>query len=245
MSSAEYLKECVSFPEYLKPFIVDNEDLVKVNESIYGLQSHMMEQKHDAQAKARTLLIVTGFSGAGKDVAVNALIERDKRFGWVRTCTTRRRRPEENDGNDTYIRLSEEEFQEKLKDGDVIEWIKYSEQHSCSLQSIFERAFACFEIPILRVDPKGTRFYTEMWKKGERFFGDVNLVTVFVAPPSVDDLEVRLWSRPGSNPEEVNKRLALVPGDIPYLSDAEYIAINETDKLNKMVSNIQKLFVLN
>jgi guanylate kinase len=241
MKSAEYLQESACFPEYLKPFIENMDDVVRINESVFGLRPKITEQILDLENKQRTLLIVTGFSGAGKDTVVNALIENDERFGWVRTCTTRDRRPDENDENDTYIRITEQQFQEKLKDGDVIEWIEYAGQHSCSMESVFMEAFSKYEIPIIRVDPRGTRFYTEMWKRNERFFKNVNLVSVFVAPPNICDLESRLWGRPGANSENVKKRMIQMGIDIPFLGDSEYIAINETNKLEKVVENIQKL----
>ena len=48
MSSKEYLKNVTQFPEYLKPFIENPNDLVNVNESIYGLRPRIEEQKKDA-----------------------------------------------------------------------------------------------------------------------------------------------------------------------------------------------------
>jgi len=145
--------------------------------------------------------------------------------------------------NDPYIRLTEEQFDEALKSGDVIESNGYVGKRYCSLTSVFEKALENYEIPILRIDPKGTNFYSEMWKRQEGIFKYVNLITIFVAPPSVDDLRKRLKNRPGSTDEDVAKRLIQKDTDILYLNDAEYIAINETDKLDKMVKNIQKLFV--
>lgn len=242
MKSPEYLQNCVQFPDYLKPHIKDMEDLISVNESVFGLLPRIEAQKIDAETKQRALLIVTGFSGAGKDVAVNELIKRDSRFGWVRTCTTRDIRPEEI-GNDPYIRLTEEQFDNALKSGDVIESNGYVGKRYCSLTSVFEKALSSYEIPVLRIDPSGTRFYSELWNKQEGIFKYVNLITVFIAPPSIDDLEARLWNRPGSNAEDVNKRLLQKDVDILYLNDAEYIAINETGKLEKMVKNIQSIIV--
>lgn len=241
MKSQEYLQTNAQFPDYLKPYIENMDDLVRVNESVFGFRPRIEAQKIDAESKRRTLLIVTGFSGAGKDSSVNALIDMDKRFGWVKTCTTRERRDGETEENDPYIRISEKEFMEKRNDGDVIEWVWYSEHYSCSLESVFMKAFKNFEIPILRPDPKGTKLYTELWQRQERFFRDVNLITVFVAPPSMKDLEARLWKRKDATAEIVKRRMGMMEVDVPYLCEAEYIAINENDQLDKVVRNIQKL----
>jgi len=241
MISPERLQNTVQFPEYLKPFIDNLDDLVNINESVYGLRPNIDEQKRDALAKKRTLLIITGFSGAGKDSAVRKLMEIDSRFGLVKTCTTRSTiRPDELEF-DPYIRLTEEQFDEALKNGDVIESNGYSGGRYCSLTSKFEDIFDNFEIPILRIDPSGTRFYIDKWKNDKLFFNNTNLITVFIATPSVDVLGERLKKRPGTDSDEVAKRLERVNIDISYLRDAEYIAINETDKLEKMVLNIQKI----
>lgn len=228
------------FPEYLESYIDNKNNLVEITDTIYGLATRIEEQKRDAENKSMTLLIIGGLSGAGKDSVVQGLIDKDSRFGWVRTCTTRERRPEENDENDTYIRLSEESFQKALTGGDVIEWVEYAGNHYCSLTSVFEKAFETYDIPILRIEPKGSRFYSNMWRRNEGIFEKVNLIYVFVVPPSVDTLKERLFTR-SRDQVFVDKRIAQMMIDIPFVGDAEYIAINETGKLDLVVEDIASL----
>jgi len=230
----------MKFPEYLHSFVEDKNDLVQVTETIYGLLSRIEEQKKDADGKKMTLLIIGGLSGAGKDTITQALIDRDNRFGWVRTCTTRDRRPNETEENDTYVRLTEEAFQKALAGGDVVEWVEYAGDHYCSLTSVFEKAFETYEIPILRIEPKGSRFYSEMWRKREWMFDKINLIYVFVVPPTIEILQKRLLDRSG-DPKFVDKRIAQTEIDIPFVCDAEYIAINETGELDWVVDDLIKL----
>jgi guanylate kinase len=230
----------MSFPEYLNNHLENKEDLIKVTDIIYGLASHIEEQKKDLEGKNMTLLIIGGLSGAGKDSVVQGLIDKDNRFGWVRTCTTRERRPEETDENDTYIRLTEEAFQNALKDKDVIEWVEYAGNHYCSLTSVFSKAFEKYDIPILRIEPKGSRFYSELWRNKEGMFDKVNLIYVFVVPPSLETLRERLLNRSGDM-QFVNKRMAQTEKDIPFVKDAEYIVINETGKLEAVVNDLAEL----
>lgn len=230
----------MKFPEYLHSYIENKDALVNVTETIYGLLPNIEEQKKDAEKKSMTLLIIGGLSGAGKDSIAQALIDRDSRFGWVRTCTTRERRPNETEENDTYIRLTEEAFQKALNGGDVVEWVEYAGVHYCSLTSVFEKAFETYKIPILRIEPKGSRFYSEMWKKREWMFDKINLIYVFVVPPSVDTLQKRLLDRSG-DPKFVDKRIAQMMIDMPFVCDAEYIAVNETGKLDLVVDDLIKL----
>ena len=232
--------EHMSFPNYLKEYISQDKEIVPINNTIYGIAERVDEQKKDALNKERKLLVVTGLSGAGKDSVVQGLVSADKRFGWIKTCTTRSRRPEENDDNDPYVRLTEEMFQTALKNGDVIESVEYAGHHYCSLSSLFREAYNFCEIPILRIDPKGANFYTKMWRKNEGIFKDINLVSVFVVPPSIESLKERLLNRSG-DPEFVKKRIEQTEIDIPFVGDAEYITINETGKLESVVGDIKKI----
>lgn len=241
MSSPEYLKKCVPFPEYLKPYIENPDDLVCVNESVYGLRPRIEEQKKDAKTKSRSLLIVTGLSGGGKDTTIRKILETDNRFGWVKTCTTRTTiRPDEVEC-DPYIRISQEQFDEVEKSSDFIEGNRYSGGSYCSLHSKFDEIFENYEFPVFRPDPSGTMFFSEKWRRNELFFKDFNLITVFIVTPSVEILAERLRSRPGTDEKEVIKRLEQFPKDVPFINEAEYIAVNETGELDKMVQNILKL----
>jgi len=230
----------MNFPEYLNEYVENKNDLIKVTDTIYGFASHIEEQKKDALNKSLTLLIIGGLSGAGKDTVVNGLIAKDKRYGWVRTCTTRPRRPEETDENDAYIRLTEESFQKALASGDVVECVEYAGNHYCSLTSVFEKALDKYDIPVLRIEPKGSRFYNNLWKKRDWLFNKVNLIYVFIVPPNLDILRERLFNRSGDT-DFVEKRIVQTAIDIPFVCDAEYIAINETGQLEAVVNDIDSI----
>lgn len=240
MKSPEYSRNISTFPDYLKPFIDKNDELVKVSSSVFGMFSKIKEQLNDAENKSRTLLIVSGFSGAGKDTLVKELIDQDKRFGWVKTCTTREIRPEEVDC-DPYIRLTEEEYDKASKGGDVVETNGYPGGRYLSLNSTFLEVMNNFEYPILRIDPRGSRFYQNLWKESLWLFDKMNLIYVFLATPSPEILRERLEKR-GDKPADVEKRMKQLLPDLPFVSDAEYIAINETDRLDEVAQNILKLF---
>jgi|WetSurMetagenome_2_1015567.scaffolds.fasta_scaffold38631_5 guanylate kinase len=230
------------FPEYLEGHIQNKEDIVKIADTIFGLTTQIECQENDAKEKNMTLLILSGLSGSGKDTIVQALLKKDSRFGWIKTCTTRLRRPEETEGNDPYIRLTEEAFQEALASGDVIEYIEYAGNHYCSLTSIFKKAFEMYRVPILRIDPKGSCFYLNKWREHDVLFDKVNLINVFVVPPSIETLEERLMNRSGDR-DFVNKRIAQTMIDLPFVNEAEYIAINETGKLEAVVEDLEKLLL--
>lgn len=228
------------FPKYLRVHIENEVDWERVGETICGQINKIEHQKKDAEKKSMTLIIISGLSGAGKDSIVNSLINKDDRFGWIRTCTTRTRRPEENDQNDTYIRISENEFQKALSGGDVVEWVEYAGNHYCSLTSVFLKALEDYKYPILRIDPKGSRFYVDLWENNKWLFDKVNLIYFFIVPPTIDSLKERLLQRSGDL-AFVEKRLSQTLLDLPFINVAEYVVINETGKLETAVEDIAKI----
>lgn len=231
----------MSFPAYLNKYIQNKEDLVMLSDTLYGFRSHINNQIEDAREKKSTLLIVSGLSGSGKDSVVHRLIENDSRFGWVKTCTTRKRRPEENEGNDTYIRLTTESFHEALTNGDVVESVEYAGNYYCSLTSVFKEVLDKYQFPILRIEPEGSRFYSDLWKRKEWLFNKMSLIYVYIVPPSIEELRERLLKRSG-DPSFVEERAAQMEIDLKYISDSQYILVNETGKLDEVVSELMSLF---
>jgi len=229
----------MSFPEYLNEHIKNKEDLIRISDTIYGLASRIEAQKKDDK-KTYTMLLITGLPGAGKDSVAQQLIEKDKRFGWIKTCTTRSIRPEEVE-NDPYVRLTEDEFQKAQGDGDVIESVLDAGTHYCSLGSLINKAFEDFDIPILRINPEGAATYSDKWKNEENVFDKVNLICVFVAPRSMDDLRVRLFNRSGGDEKFVEKKIAQAILDLGFINETEYIVINETGKLEMAVDDVASL----
>lgn len=229
----------MSFPNYLKKYLINESDWVSVSKTIYGQKNRVFEQKADAKEKRLTLILISGLSGAGKDSIVAGMIKKDRRFGWVKTCTTRGRRPEENDENDSYIRISKDRFIEAVKGSDVIEWVEYAGNYYCSLSSVFNKALESYEYPVLRIDPAGLKFYSDLWKNNGAFFDKVNLISFFIVPPSMKTLRNRLLTR-SNNPQFVKDRLLQMKHDIRFLVESEYIAINKTGHLNKTVDDIVK-----
>lgn len=230
----------MKFPEYLSDWINNDEDLVEVADSIFGSTKRIEEQKKDAENKQQTLLVISGLSGSGKDSIVTTLINTNKRFGLIKTCTTRARRPEESEEDDPHIRLTDEAFQNALACGDVVEWTEYAGHRYCSLTSVCEKSFDLFDVPILRVDPAGSRHYLDMWRKKEWLFNKVNLVYAFVVTPSVEVLRERLLLRSGDE-QFVESRISQMRMDMPYINDAEYILVNETGKLESVANELSNL----
>jgi guanylate kinase len=66
-------------------------------------------------------IIISGCSGSGKNTVINELLKRNPNLNYLKTCTTRQSRPEEA-GKSPYINLTREQFEEKIKNGEIFEY---------------------------------------------------------------------------------------------------------------------------
>lgn len=230
----------MKLPDYLIQYFDPEEVVIKITDRIFRVESNFREHSKYS-GKNKKMLIVSGLSGAGKDSIVAKLVATDKRFSWVKTCTTRPRRPEETEENDPYVRITEEYFLEAVKNNDVIESVEYAGNRYCTLNSLFQNAFEVSEIPILRIDPVGCHYFTKMCDDNKGIFAEVKTENLFVVPPSIEELKNRLLNRSGDQ-TFVDKRIEQMELDIPYVKDATYVVVNETGKLDQVAEEITKLF---
>lgn len=165
------------------------------------------------------LIIFSAPSGAGKTTIVHHLLS--KKFGleFSVSATTRGQREGEVDGKDYYF-LSVEDFKNKIKNKEFIEWEEvYTDNFYGTLRAEVER----------------------IWEKGNHVIFDVDVdgglnlkhafqdraLAVFVMPPSLDRLRERLESRDTETDESVNRRMAKAPAEIEKCVDFDKIILND------------------
>ncbi|MBS1764512.1 MAG: guanylate kinase [Bacteroidetes bacterium] len=147
----------------------------------------------------RKHFLFCGPSGSGKTSVVHYLLAQFPFMRFSVSATTRTKRHNEVDGQDYYF-LSVEEFQKKIDEGAFIEWEQvYEGRYYGTLHSEIERIEAMNCSVIFDVDVEGGMTI-------KKCFGD-NLLTVFIRPPSVDDLRQRLIARSTETAESLKKRL--------------------------------------
>ncbi len=225
----------MEFPKYLLKNVAGVR-ITPISKIVFRLGEETKENKDNSKQK---LLIITGFSGAGKDSAIDLMTSLDKRFGRVKTCTTRKQRPEEKEC-DPYLRFDKEGYQKALSSGDVIESVFYAGEYYFSLYSALERTAQKYEIPILRIDPSGLAFYKNKATSGEGCFAKMFLKDFFIVPPTVEVLQERLLAR-SQDEAFVAKRLKQMTDDAKFLKEAEYVVVNQTDRLEKTTEEIMGL----
>lgn len=147
------------------------------------------------------LIIICAPSGSGKSTMVQHLLSTyPGRFELSVSCTTRPPRGQEVDGREYYF-ISREAFEQKIREGAFIEHEQvYDGLYYGTLYSEIDRIESKGAIPIFDVDVKGGINL-------ERIFGDKAL-SIFVCPPSIEELSRRLHSRGDTSEEMIQKRLA-------------------------------------
>lgn len=146
------------------------------------------------------LISFSGPSGSGKTSIVKALLQRyPDSFGFSISATTRQKRANEKDGVDYYF-ISKEEFQEKIKEGAFIEWEEvYDGVFYGTLRSEVERLHQIGKHVLFDIDVEGGLSIKRIYGK--------RALSIFVMPPSVEELEKRLRNRQTENEDALKKRV--------------------------------------
>ena len=190
----------------------------------------------DYRKKKSFVIVVSGLSGAGKDSVVDGLIDNRTDIKRVLTCTTRKPRKNEL-VNDPYIRLDEKTFTDQVGVGEIFECVNYAGNLYGTNKNAVMAVFDSGYLPILRIDPKGSRGLIELWRNNSMFFDKLSLLYFFVKVDNVDEIRKRLIER---GETDLEKRVEIFNRDMEYIDDAQIVINNEYGKLDEVVREISK-----
>lgn len=177
------------------------------------------------------IFVVTGPSGAGKDSVIERARELGLTFGTLTTTSTRPMRPGESEGLPYYF-VTQSEFEEKVKNGKLLEWAHvYGNYYGCTREEV-ERVQKNCDVVILKVDLQGARTYKKLLP---------HVVTIFVQPPSVEYLEKRLVRRATDAPEVIAQRLEVAYHELQNLDEWDYIIRNDENKLDGAAQELLRI----
>lgn len=165
------------------------------------------------------VIIVSAPSGAGKTSIVRHLLEQVPDLKFSISATTRPKRDYEIDGKDYYF-LTPEQFKERLANDEFLEWQEvYADQFYGSLKSEVERIWSNGQAVIFDVDVLGGLNI-------KKFYGDEAL-SVFIEPPTMEELENRLKNRGTETDASLKKRLAKAEYELSFARQFDKIVLND------------------
>ncbi|RKY42167.1 MAG: guanylate kinase [Candidatus Makaraimicrobium thalassicum] len=163
------------------------------------------------------IIVLSAPSGSGKTTLITRLLENVPRIKRSISYTTRQPREGETDKQD-YIFVSREEFRERIENGKFLEWEEnFGNYYGTSREQIQEALEEGTDI-ILSIDVKGARTV----KKD--FPGSIS---VFIMPPSVEELATRLKKRNTDQKKQVSLRLKESRAEIASADEYDYLIVNE------------------
>ena len=174
------------------------------------------------------LIIFSAPSGTGKSTIINWLMAEHKelRLAFSISCTSRQPRGTEKNGVE-YFFLSPEEFRQRIANGEFLEYEEvYANRFYGTLKSQVERQASEGQNVVFDVDVKGGCNI-------KQHYGD-RALSVFIQPPSVEELRRRLEARGTDAPEVIDQRIARAEYELGFASQFDRIVIN--DNLEKAKS---------
>lgn len=165
------------------------------------------------------IVIISAPSGAGKTTIVNFLLSRNLNLEFSVSATTRTAREGETDGKDYHF-ISVEEFRRRIERNEFLEWEEvYKGQFYGTLKNETEKILNQGRNIIFDVDVKGGINL-------KNYFG-TNAISIFIMPPSVDELKKRLEKRGKDNAAEIKKRLSKALKEMQLANQFDFIIIND------------------
>lgn len=176
------------------------------------------------------ILVISSPSGAGKTSIVKEILASDPRFTHSISVTTRPKRPGEVDGKD-YFFITEQEFLKMKEEDLLLEDAKvFGNYYGSPKQYVLDKISNGFDV-LFDVDWQGAHNLKE--KLGQL------IVSIFILPPSISELERRLKMRGQDSDEVIAKRMSEARSEIIHYDEYDYVLINKD--LDKTLARIKTI----
>jgi guanylate kinase len=187
-------------------------------------------QQQQAIARRGLMLVLSSPSGAGKTTLSRKLLETDPGVELSVSVTTRKQRPGEIDGRDYHF-IDAARFDAMVKGGELLEWAQVFGHRYGTLRAPVEAALTNGHDVLFDIDWQGTQQLREK--------ADHDLVSIFVLPPSMADLERRLRRRAQDPDEVIRARMATATDEMSHWAEYDYVVINtDVDRAFREVHTI-------
>jgi guanylate kinase len=174
-------------------------------------------QEGSEVARRGLMLVLSSPSGAGKTTLSRLLLERYSSIELSVSVTTRKPRPGEVDGKDYHF-IDRARFDEMVARSELLEWAEVFGNRYGTPRAPVERVLAAGRDVLFDIDWQGTQ---QLREKGRD-----DLVSVFVLPPSIPDLEQRLRTRAQDTADVIRARMAKAADEMSHWAEYDYVVIN-------------------
>lgn len=177
------------------------------------------------------ILVVSGPSGTGKDTIVNEILQHhlpEETFLSV-SMTTRKPREGEIEGVHYYF-VDTDEFQRRIEIGDMLEYAMYGSNYYGTPIAPIKKMTAEGKVVILIIEVQGASKIKEIIPEVRR---------IFIAPPSLEELENRLRARGTETEDAIAKRMIITQTELQYIKDYDYVV--ENDKLEDAIEDVKTI----
>lgn len=175
------------------------------------------------------LVVLSGPSGSGKDTVLEKLKESDFSFDKTISATTRAMRDGEKDGVDYYF-IDKNTFEEKIENQEFLEYTVYNDNYYGTPKSEVERHIDKGGCILLKIEVEGAGNVRKAMPEA---------LSIFIIPPSMEELERRLRGRGTETEESFQKRFETAKDELSRAKEYDYIVIN--DDINLCAEQIVKI----
>ena len=180
-------------------------------------------------SKKGSLVIISGFSGAGKGTVVKELMKNYECYALSISATTRNPRPGEENGREYFFK-TKEEFEELIRQDALYEYAQYVDHYYGTPKKYVMEQLEQGNDVLLEIEMQGALKIKEK-------FPEVSLI--FITPPSVEELKNRLINRGTETMEVIEKRVKRAAQECVYMQEYNYIV--ENDSLEVCIEQIHAL----
>ena len=174
-------------------------------------------QANTGVARRGLMLVLSSPSGAGKTTLSRRLLDEDKGVTLSVSVTTRKMRPGEKDGRDYHF-IDRRQFDALIEKNELLEWAEvFDNCYGTPMQPVMDALSAGRDV-LFDIDWQGTQQLSEKARS--------DIVSVFILPPSVPELERRLHNRAQDDYETIHRRMAKAADEMSHWAEYDYVVIN-------------------